>query len=109
MMSRAAGTVMLPNGDVANHRERLADDAGGVVNAKCHNEHRQISREHRAAVENFLLESLPVAQVANDKDGADGEDSKGVDDIQHSSIEHSLMAEDGGYDGVAHKADIAEH
>ena len=55
------------------------------------------------------LESFPVAQVANDKDGADGEDGKGIDDIEHGSIEHSLMAEDGGYDRVAHKADIAEH
>ena len=47
--------------------------------------------------------------LTRDEDCADGEDGKGVDDIQHGSIEYGFVPEDGGYHGIAHETDVAEH
>ena len=44
-----------------------------------------------------------------DQHGTDGKDGKGVDDIEHGSIEDGFVSEDGGYHRVAHESYVSEH
>ena len=61
-----------------------------------------------------MLSSIPAA-ITSGGDGVyyfcmnKGEDGKRVDDVEDGGIEHGLVAEDGGDDGIAHEADVAEH
>ena len=42
------------------------------------------------------------------KDGADGKDGESIHYIEYGGVEYSLMAEDRGHNGIAHKTHIAE-
>ena len=98
------------HGDVAQHGERHADNAGDAVYLEGDDAHRQVGRQHGRRVEHLLLEMLPAHLTApSDEQRADGEDGEGVDDVEHGGIEDGLVAEDGGDDGIAHEADVAVH
>ena len=98
------------HGDVAKHGERLADERGDIIDLEGHDGHCEVGGEHRRRVENFLLEPAALnLTAARDEHCADGKHGKRVDDVEDGGIEHSLVAEDGGDDGIAHEADVAEH
>ena len=97
-------------GDITYHCQGLTDIAGDVVDAQGHNQHRQVGRQHRRAVENLLIEPFTAgALTTGNHHGTNGKDGKRIDHIQHGSIENGLMSEDRSHHRVAHEAYIAKH